>query len=205
MASVEEIGRALRMFPAGLRALVEAELAAGNAVIEVGHSFPAPPVGAFVMMARPVSSDAPAAAGLSYTPRNASLYAGWFTDGDKRFFVVNPPAAEPPTMPDMDAIRAAHEPPPWSPPPPALAGEFTITFDFRGEMVTYREADRQTDVTCTVSGGVTRVERRTLGDWWYAGEKRSRSMTEAEREAVLLRIADHLRRAEGLTDVRFAR
>jgi hypothetical protein len=33
--------------PAALRQLLEAELAAGNSIVEIGHSHPAPPAGAF--------------------------------------------------------------------------------------------------------------------------------------------------------------
>ena len=36
----------LREMPALLRALLAAELAAGNSIVELGHSFPAPPAGA---------------------------------------------------------------------------------------------------------------------------------------------------------------
>ena len=46
--------RELETFPAVLRHLVEAELAAGNSIAEIGHSFPAPPAGAWVRIARRV-------------------------------------------------------------------------------------------------------------------------------------------------------
>ena len=42
--------------PPILRALLDAELAAGNTIVEVGHSFPAPPVGAYFKLARPVTT-----------------------------------------------------------------------------------------------------------------------------------------------------
>src|SRR5690606_38491703 len=45
--------RELAELPEALRALLEAELAVGNAVVEVGHSFPAPPAGVYVKLARP--------------------------------------------------------------------------------------------------------------------------------------------------------
>jgi hypothetical protein len=35
------------MLPLPLRKLLEDEIAAGNEIVEVGHSFPAPPVGAY--------------------------------------------------------------------------------------------------------------------------------------------------------------
>lgn len=37
--------------PVGLHALLEAELTAGNVIVEVSHSHPAPPVGACFMLA----------------------------------------------------------------------------------------------------------------------------------------------------------
>ncbi|MEI9863517.1 MAG: hypothetical protein WDN00_02975 [Limisphaerales bacterium] len=41
--------------PGALRALLEAELAAGNEIVEVAHCFPAPPAGAYFKLAKPVT------------------------------------------------------------------------------------------------------------------------------------------------------
>lgn len=46
----------LERFPAILRQLIEDELAAGNELIEIGHSFPAPPVGAYFKLLRKVTT-----------------------------------------------------------------------------------------------------------------------------------------------------
>lgn len=101
--------------PPLLRALLEAELAAGNSVAEVGHSFPAPPAGACFKLAAPVTTRPhESGGGLTYRAVNSSLYSGFFGDDRGFYFIVEPPLPPPPE-PHMDAIRAAHAPQP-SPP-----------------------------------------------------------------------------------------
>jgi len=91
--------------PLELRSLVEAELAAGNQILEVGHSFPAAPVGCYVKLARPVSTRLRASGGgIDFFDRNTSIYSGEFADTKRYFFVLEPPNPPPPE-PDMDAIR----------------------------------------------------------------------------------------------------
>ena len=98
--------------PPLLRALLEAELAAGNEIVEVGHSSPAPPVGAYFTLARPVTTRVrESGGGLDFYDRNSSLHSGEFTDERRFFWVLEPPHPEPPE-PDMDTIHAAHEPVP---------------------------------------------------------------------------------------------
>ncbi len=93
--------------PPVLRALLDAELAAGNTITEVGHTHPAPPVGAYFKLARPVSTrPRESGGGLQFYERNSSQYSGEFTDA-KRFFWILEPPLPPPPEPDMDAIRAA--------------------------------------------------------------------------------------------------
>ena len=95
--------------PTELSNLVQAELAAGNSIIEIGHSHPAPPVGAYVKLAKKISTRPRASGGgLSFYERNSSLYSGEFTDAKRFYFVLEPPLPPPPE-PDMDAIRAAIE------------------------------------------------------------------------------------------------
>jgi hypothetical protein len=92
--------------PAVLRELLMAELAAGNKVVEVGHSFPAPPVGAYFKLAKPLLTRRDGlAADVVYYERNSSSYSGEITD-QKRFFFLLEPARPPPPEADMDAIRA---------------------------------------------------------------------------------------------------
>ena len=102
----------LAKFPVALRSLIEGELAAGNAIVEIGHSFPAPPVGAYIKLANKVSTRArDDGDGFSFYERNSSIYSGEFTD-DKRFYFVLEPPNPPPAELDMDAIRKSLEPQP---------------------------------------------------------------------------------------------
>lgn len=95
--------------PPTLRALLEAELAAGNAIAEIGHSHPAPPVGAFIRLARAVTTRPRATGdGLHFYERRSSFYSGEFTDARRHFFILEPPHPPEPE-PDMNAIRAAME------------------------------------------------------------------------------------------------
>lgn len=95
--------------PAALRELLEAELAAGNEIVESGHSFPAPPAGAYFKLARPVTTrPRKSGRGLDFYARNSSSYSGEFTDAKRFFFILEPPLPPPPE-PDMNAIRAALE------------------------------------------------------------------------------------------------
>jgi hypothetical protein len=96
----------LNDFPVALRALIEAEIAAGNEIVEIASCHPAPPVGAYAKLARAVSTRARASGdGLDFYDRNSSLYSGEFTDSKRFFFVLEPPHPPEPE-PDMDAIRA---------------------------------------------------------------------------------------------------
>ena len=102
-------------FPAALRALVEAELAAGNSIVAIEHGFPAAPCGASIKLARAVEATRQkSTAAISYYARNNSNYAGEFTTAERHFFVLEPPLPPPPP-PDMDAIRRAHQAPPSQP------------------------------------------------------------------------------------------
>lgn len=95
-----------RAMPPVLRALLEAELAAGNTITEVFHSFPAPPAGACFRLARPVTTRPRASGeGIVFRDFNSSIYSGEFTDAKRFYFLIEPPNPPPPE-PDMDAIRA---------------------------------------------------------------------------------------------------
>ncbi len=93
--------------PEVLRELLKAELEAGNVIVAVSHSHPAPPVGACFMLAQPVTTRPRASGnGLMFRERASSLYSGEFTDAVGYFFITESPLPPPPE-PDMDAIRAA--------------------------------------------------------------------------------------------------
>jgi len=93
--------------PVNLRALLTAELAAGNEIVEVGHTFPAPPAGAYVKLAKPLQTrDGGLPTGVHYYDRKGSSYSGEITDAKRFYFLLEPPHPPEPE-PDMDAIRAA--------------------------------------------------------------------------------------------------
>ena len=99
---------ALEQFPAVLRRLLETEQAAGNAIAEMFSGFPAPPIGACILLARAVTTSPPE--GVRYRARASSTHAGEFTDDAGRFYLLDPPLPAP-DPPDMDAIRAARDTP----------------------------------------------------------------------------------------------
>jgi hypothetical protein len=74
MSLTPEQQRELTKFPTALRALIEAELAAGNAIEEVGYRFPASPAGVFFKLAKQVST----------RRRAMSPLAGWRSPLNRR-------------------------------------------------------------------------------------------------------------------------
>ncbi|MBL9167777.1 MAG: hypothetical protein JNN07_08550 [Verrucomicrobiales bacterium] len=96
-------------FPLELRELIAAELQAGNEIVELASCFPAPPAGAYVKLAKPVTTHSRnSTPKLRFYDRNSSSYSGEFTDATRFFFVLEPPHPPQPP-PDMDAIRAEIE------------------------------------------------------------------------------------------------
>ncbi len=92
-------------FPAVLRELVVAELAAGNEIAEFGHGRPAPFGGAYIKLTRAVTTrPRKKQATLDFHDRSHSGHSGEFTDGQRHYFVLEPPHP-PATQKDMDAIR----------------------------------------------------------------------------------------------------
>ena len=116
----------LARFPRPLRQLLEAELAVGNAITEVASCFPAPPAGAYVKLARLVSTRVRAkTAEVDFYERNSSLYSGEWTDAQRFYFVLEPPHPPPPE-PDMDAIRCGGQIPRESLPAEELRTEPSV-------------------------------------------------------------------------------
>lgn len=94
----------LERFPAPLRTLVLAEIAAGNAIAELGHGFPAAPCGAWARLSRPVSTRPRATCPeLRFFDRNGPEYSGEFTDAKRHFFVLEPPREQEPAPRDLSA------------------------------------------------------------------------------------------------------
>jgi hypothetical protein len=122
MSFPEEHRRDIEAMPPVLRALLKAELEMGNEIVEVGHSFPAPPAGAYFKLARRVMSRPRATGGgLEFYDRNTSIYSGEFTDAKRFFFILEPPL---PLEPPLDQAPCPQPPSVGSkgcdesPPPP---------------------------------------------------------------------------------------
>jgi hypothetical protein len=193
-----ESERELAAFPAVLRDLLEAERAAGNAVTEIGCGFPAPPCGAWARLARPVTTRPRQSTDeLVFRSRNWHAHSFEWSDGEGCFFLLEPPVPAP-AQPGMDEIRAAQGVgaglPLPAPPTPRLlaAGEYCIDVDYRGEMATYREAERLADVTCTW-GPHPIIGRSSLTGWRHPLGRGAAPMRAEERRTVLNRIAEYLR------------
>ena len=131
MTQEDDRRRRLAEFPPELRALIDAELAAGNEIVEIWSTFPASPAGDCVRLARRVTTRPRASGdGLSFYDRNTSIYSGEFTDARRFYFVVEPPNPPPPE-PDRNAIRAeirARQGVPEPPPPPPPLGSAVNRF-----------------------------------------------------------------------------
>jgi hypothetical protein len=89
------------LLPPPLRALLEAELAAGNGILEVAHSHPAAPIGVYFKLTGPVTTRARATdSELKFYARNSSLWSGEFTDEKGHCYILEAPLPPPPE-PDM--------------------------------------------------------------------------------------------------------
>jgi hypothetical protein len=161
--------------PAPLRALLEAELAAGNEVTEIGHTFPAPPAGAYFRLAKPLLTPQPLSdRGLDYYDRNGALYSGEITDAKRFYFLLEPPHA-PGMEPDMNTARMSRAPKPGK------------AEDEGGSAIVPPEANAGGG---TSVNPVQRFKRSMVGDFdqWHDGIgydlEALRAMSPAEREST---------------------
>ncbi|MEO3471846.1 hypothetical protein AAFN86_08275 [Roseomonas sp. CAU 1739] len=149
------------------------------------------------MLARPVTTRPRADdAELSFRARDSALLSGEWTDAQRHFFVLEPPGPPPPPA-DMDAIRAARQPVARPAPPPP---DNAIAFDYRGEMLTYREGGRTATVICTF-GDPPRLLPRTLNGWTLPDGAGWVPIAPDEREAVVKRILDICRHRHGMSRI----
>lgn len=103
------VPKEIAAFPPALRALIEDELRAGNKIVELSSTFPAPPAGAYVMLAHPVSTrPRKSSTEVTFFERRSSSHSGEFADAQGFYFVLEPPRP-PESEPDMNAIRAELE------------------------------------------------------------------------------------------------
>jgi hypothetical protein len=106
MEDKKDLQKIIDELPKVLRSLLEAELSVGNEIAEIGHSFPAPPIGAYIKLAKPVSTKINDANGeLKFRERNSSLYSGEYTDSNQRFFIITPPKKEQKVKQKTKSIR----------------------------------------------------------------------------------------------------
>lgn len=196
-----ELEPELAAFPVVLRDLLEDERAAGNVVTEIGCGFPAPPCGAWARLARPVATRPRRSTGaLVFRSRNWHAHSFEWSDGEGCFFLLEPPVPAP-AQPGMDEIRAAQAagaglPLPAPSVPRLLApGEHCIDVDYRGELATYREAERLADVSCTW-GPHPIIGRSSLTGWRHPLGQGATPMSAEERQTVLNHIAGHLRQLD---------
>ncbi|MFZ4574342.1 MAG: hypothetical protein ACOYN0_08080 [Phycisphaerales bacterium] len=96
-------------FPEPMRLLIEAELRAGNEIIAMDGTHPAPPAGLCARLAKHVTTrPRESFDGIRFFERNSSDYSGEFADAARMYFIVEPPREQGPP-PDMDAIRGVVE------------------------------------------------------------------------------------------------
>jgi hypothetical protein len=106
MENKKELPRIIHELPKALRSLLEAELAAGNEIAEVGHSYPAPPIGAYIKLAKPVSTRFENVKDeLTFKERDSSLYSGEYTDSNRLFFILTPPKPQLKATPRTNSLK----------------------------------------------------------------------------------------------------
>jgi len=219
----------LNELPAALRAVLDAELEAGNTVAAVFNGFPAPPVGFCVMLGEMFRAPEESRAGLDWRRRQSSTSSGELTDADRRVFLLTPPDPADAAYPDMNAIReelnraaaaadaerfrlqaleiesrvrSVFQPREDVPERRHFARRRrTIRVDHRGEMITYLEPLRSATITCTFWNSKVSIARRTLSAWWYDLERKSVPMTPEEADTVYAKIIAALHEEEGVSKV----
>ena len=92
MMDKKELKRIIDELPQALKSLLDAELAAGNKITDIGHSYPAPPLGAYIKLARTLSTRPDDLKGeLTFREHDNSLFSREYTDNNRRFFILTPP------------------------------------------------------------------------------------------------------------------
>jgi hypothetical protein len=187
----------LTAFPDALRELLAQELTAGNSITEVGSSFPAPPVGAYVKLINPVTTRARSSGnGLVFYDRNSSIYSGEWTDAQRYFFVLEPPRPPEPEL-DMEAIRAAHNPPSRLPTSGGRSFDET-TNSPQGQPRADVGAPESSSIPAAWAANscVRRFQKSMVIDYekWHDGIGYDLSVLEAANEAELAMIEDLLLR-----------
>ncbi len=106
MEDKKDLQKIIDELPKVLKSFLEAELSAGNEIVEIGHSFPAPPIGAYIKLAKPASTKInDAKSELKFRERNSSLYSGEYTDSNQRFFIITPSKQEQKVKQKTESIK----------------------------------------------------------------------------------------------------
>ncbi len=94
----ESVDDYLALLPAGLRAFVEREVLAGNAIVETGTGFPAAPVGVWLKLSKGFETmGAPLPEGVVHRRRPDWMWPAECTDAPQHFFILS--GTEPPAPP----------------------------------------------------------------------------------------------------------
>jgi hypothetical protein len=196
----EQIRRIVDRLPPGLRLFLDDQLRAGNEILWAHGGHPAPPIGECIMLSDQVAQGSLLPAGIRRRDRKSSLYAAEFTDADECFFLLTP-ALTPPPHPDMDAIRAAHDPPEFVVPPgPRPPIEEWLELDIRGETLIYHLAGSRCSVDWCHSAG-HQLYRSSLTAWFDPATRRTTPMDAEEAELVFARIVVLARPQLGTSDI----
>lgn len=97
---------ALGLFPLVMQKLVQEELQAGNSIVEIESGFPAPPIGMYLRLAKPITTrPRKTDSELTFVDRNFGSYSGEVTDAGRVFFIIETRQSDPSAYPDMETIR----------------------------------------------------------------------------------------------------
>jgi hypothetical protein len=201
----EEFLKEVQSLPPELRAVLEAELAAGNTIAEVGHDHPAAPVGAWLKMARTFSTKPDAVPkGVKFRRRNSSLWSGEYSDANGFFFLLDPglPYEEPMPLHEFYRRREAQEREALAQcdHTPVTNPGYTVERDWRGETACYIEPDRRVTLFSAWHGGAVGHVAHISGQWEYKDRPHA-DMTPQEQAEVLQRVIDFIRRHDGFVMV----
>jgi hypothetical protein len=205
-----QFASAVAELPLALQRVVTRELDAGNTIAEVGHCFPAAPIGVYVKMHRPLAlPDHCLPADVRYAERPAgSAWLREYTDEKRHSFVIDTP---PPYMPP-EAVQTtpAETALPVNKPVEAVmltagasrnpfvnfADTYSCRLDFRGETLFYEEADRSADMQCFWTKGYF-IEAGTIQRWQYK-DGHSVAVTDEERLEIVRRVVAYAKKIQGV-------
>jgi len=205
-----QFASAVAELPSSLQWVVTRELEAGNTIADVGHCFPAAPIGVYVKMHRPLAlPDHRLPADARYAERPAgSDWLREYTDEKRHSFVIDtsPPYAPGPSRatPTEAALSVKKKPAQVvvltagasRNPFVNFADTYSCRLDFRGETLFYEEADRLADMQCFWTKGYF-IEAGTIQCWQYQ-DGRSVPVTDDERLEIVRRVVVYAKKIQGV-------